>query len=235
MPLSIGDDNDFKSLGALLLEAAARKDAREVAVLLAAGADPNFGGADGVTALHLAAKAGDVAILDALLAHPRVDVNARDEDVTSPLMEAARAGHPTIIEKLIAKGADHALTDKHHRNALMMAAHNNKPDAIRMLLKKGANANAQTEDGGYTALHFATSRSHYAAVIALAGGGADPTIPNKAGITPLDLAQRFDQSEPATQAMTHFMAAAGVGKYLKSGATRTVIAPVTARFKKHEL
>jgi ankyrin repeat protein len=231
----MSEDTDFKSLGALLLEAAARRDSHEVGVLLAAGADPNYGGADGVTALHHAAKAGDAATLEALLSHPKILVDAPDEDKTTPLMEAARAGQTSAIEKLIAKGADHKLADKHHRNALMIAAHNNKPDAIRLLIKKGADANAQTEDGGYTALHFATSRSHYAAVIALAEGGADPTIPNKAGITPLDLAQRFDQSEPATQAMTHFMAAAGVGKYLKSGTTRSVTAPVTARFKKPQL
>lgn len=221
-----------KSLELLLLEAAQKNDSREVRVLLGLGAHPNLPAKDGATALHYAAKSGNADMLDALLEHPRIIVDARDEGLVTPLMTAARHGQANAIEKLAAKHADVEAEDKHSKTPLMTAAHADKPDAVRALLKRGAQPNAKSAAGGYTALHYAVSRSNYASVVALVQGGADGTIANDAGLTPLELAQRFNQKDEATQNMTQFLSAAGVQKFLKEGSHRKLAAPATAHFKK---
>ena len=221
-----------KSLELLLLEAARQNDSREVRVLLGLGAHPNLSESDGTTALHYAAKSGNADMLDALLEHPRIIVDARDEDMVTPLMTAARSGHANAIEKLAAKKADLEAQDKHSKTALMTASHADKPDAVRALLKRGAQPNAKSTSGGYTALHFAVSRSNYAAVVALVQGGADGTIANDLDLTPLELAQRLGQKDEATHNMTQFLSAAGVQKFLKEGSHRKLAAPQTAHFKK---
>lgn len=223
---------DFKTLELLLLEAARKNDSREVRVLLGLGAHPNLPEKDGTTALHYAAKSGNADMLDALLEHPRIIVDARDEDSVTPLMTAARYGHAHAIEKLAAKKADVAAEDRHSKTALMTAAHADKPDAVRALLKHGAQPNAKSGSGGYTALHFAVSRSNYAAVVALVQGGADGTIANDADLTPLELPQRFNQKDELTHNMTQFLSAAGVQKFLKESSHRKLSAPQTAHFKK---
>ncbi len=221
-----------KSLELLLLEAAQKNDSREVRVLLGLGAHPNLAAADGTTALHHAAKSGNADMLDALLEHPRIVVDGRDEDLVTPLMTAARYGHAHAIEKLAAKNADIEAQDKNSKTPLMTAAHADKQDALRALLKRGAKPNAQSASGGYTALHFAVSRSNYASVVALVQGGADGTIANDADLTPLELAQRLGQKDEATHNMTQFLSAAGVQKFLKEGSHRKLAAPQTAHFKK---
>lgn len=222
----------FKTLELLLLEAAQKNDSREVRVLLGLGAHPNLTEADGTAALHYAAKFGNADMLDALLEHPRIIIDPRDDARTTPLMEAARMGHSSAIDKLFARGAEIEAGDKSFRTPLMLAAFAGKADAVRALLKHGAAPNARSIDGGYTALHYAVVRSHYAAVVALVQGGADGTIANDAKLTPLELAQRRNQSDEETQNMTQFLSAAGVQKFLKEGSHRKLAAPQTAHFKK---
>ncbi|MDI1228380.1 MAG: ankyrin repeat domain-containing protein [bacterium] len=222
----------FKTLELLLLEAAQKNDSREVRVLLGLGAHPNLTEKDGTAALHYAAKFGNADMLDALLEHPRIIIDPRDDDRTTPMMEAARAGHATAIDKLFARGADIEAGDKTFRTPLMLAAFYGKADAIRALLKHGAAPNARSQDGGYTALHYAVVRSNHAATVALVQGGADGTIANDAGLTPLELAQRRNQTDEETQNMTQFLSAAGVQKYLKEGSPRKLVAPSVAHFKK---
>lgn len=221
-----------KSLELLLLEAARKNDSREVRVLLGLGAHPNLTEKDGTSALHYAAKSGNADMLDALLEHPRIIVDARDDQGTTPLMEAARSGKSIAIDKLVARGAKIESADDSFRTPLMLAAFAGKADAVRSLLKHGAQPNVKSAKGGYTALHYAVVRSNYAATVALVDGGADGTIANDVGLTPLELAQTRNQKDEETQNMTQFLSAAGVQKFLKEGSHRKLAAPPTAHFKK---
>lgn len=221
-----------KALELLLLEAAQKDDSREVRVLLGLGAHPNLTEKDGTSALHYAAKSGNADMLDALLEHPRIILDARDDQGTTPLMEAARHGKISAIEKLAGRGAQIEAVDGSFRTPLMLAAFAGKADAVRALLKRGAAPNAKSEKGGYTALHYAVVRSNHAAVVALVEGGADGTIPNDVHLTPLELAQTRNQQDEVTHNMTQFLSAAGVQKFLKEGSHRKLAAPQTAHFKK---
>ncbi|MDF3022918.1 MAG: ankyrin-3 [Alphaproteobacteria bacterium] len=221
-----------KSLELLLLEAARQNDSREVRVLLGLGAHPNLTEADGTSALHYAAKSGNADLLDALLEHPRIIVDARDDQGITPLMEASRNGKNAAIEKLASRGAQIEAVDDSFRTPLMLAAFAGKGDAVRALLKRGAQPNVKSAKGGYTALHYAVVRSNYTAVVALVEGGADGTIPNDVNLTPLELAQTRNQADAETHNMTQFLSAAGVQKFLKEGSHRKLAAPQTAHFKK---
>ncbi len=224
--------DSFKTLELLLLEAAQKNDSGEVRVLLGLGAHPNLTEKDGTSALHYAAKSGNADMLDALLEHARIIVDPRDDQGMTPLMEAARSGKGTAIEKLVSRGAQIEAVDDSFRTPLMLAAFAGKSDAVRALLKRGAAPNAKSAKGGYTALHYAVVRSHHVAVVALVEGGADGTIPNDVNLTPLELAQTRNQTDEETQNMTQFLSAAGVQKFLKEGSHRKLSVPQTAHFKK---
>ena len=63
-------------------------------------------------------------------------------------------------------------------------------DALRLLLKHGADVNAARHDG-QTALHFAAKNGSAKCVRILLDAGADPTSKNAGGDTPLAEAERY--------------------------------------------
>ena len=100
----------------------------------------------GMTALHLAAQGGHLAIVELLLAE-EANVNSRDrtEDVT-PLMIAARAGNTDIVELLLRHGADIGAFSEacfYGCSALAQAIGQGHIATATLLLEKGANPNGQ--------------------------------------------------------------------------------------------
>lgn len=88
----LGPPND-----APLLDATARGDVESVRSLLDAGVDPNMARADGMTALHLAARGGHLEIVEGLLeAGAKVDVKTRIGAYT-PLHVASELGHARTV------------------------------------------------------------------------------------------------------------------------------------------
>jgi ankyrin repeat protein len=101
--------------GLLLLSAAQRGDAELVAALLEQDADPNTGVSSLVgevpctlTALHVAAKGGHVAVAQALLAEGAQASPGAAEGKPTPLHLAAQRGHLPFVRLLVAAGADRA-------------------------------------------------------------------------------------------------------------------------------
>jgi len=76
-----------------------------VTSLLEHGADPNAKSAEGMTALHHAARHNNVAICKLLIAAGS-DVNAKDNEDCAPLEFAAENKTPKCIETLLAAGAE---------------------------------------------------------------------------------------------------------------------------------
>ena len=92
-----------------------------------------------VAALFRATREGNVDMVRSLLASPGVDVNARDETGSTPLLEAARYGHDNICRILIAAGANLKAKDKDGKTALQLAIQGNHDEVVRVLKQAGAN------------------------------------------------------------------------------------------------
>ena len=111
-----------------------RFDAAEV--MLALGFDPAAPGVDGGTALHAACWVGSVRMVERLLAHGGVPVDARDPTHQStPLgwaacgsehRRAAGADYPAVADRLIAAGADSTATGNGAGRALLAMADGNR-------------------------------------------------------------------------------------------------------------
>jgi ankyrin repeat protein len=137
---------------------------------------------DGMTALHFAARAGYIDVVDVLLRH-HSDVNALDKRGRSALMEACHGGpwkfEPAdeIVQLLLDHGAqidllqaaamgrtdlvasildrDASLIDNpasQGKTALFHAAHNNRLAAVKLLVERGADVN-RADAVGTAALH----------------------------------------------------------------------------------
>lgn len=127
--------------------------------------------------------------LVALLEHG-LDVNSRDADRNTPLMLASSDMIPIFIHY----GADISAQNTDGKTALMMCIERgNQPGVIPNIFRLAKSANIQNTDGN-TALHYAALASKRNMDFALdvtevlITKGADPSVKNKRGQTPKDLA-----------------------------------------------
>ena len=110
---------------------------------------------------------------------------AKDE---SDIWRAARAGDLGAIEQHLASGMTvDAVDPEHGGTPLMWAAVTGQTEALELLIGRGADVNALSQDGG-TALHATAFLGHDSAVDVLLRNGATVNATNKSGSTPLDVA-----------------------------------------------
>ena len=122
----------------------------------------------------------------------------------TPLFRATKSMDLPAIRLLMEKGANPSIATKDNSTPLMVAAGLGAPlatdedtiigatkgdplDAMRLFLKAGADVNA-VNDLGFTALHYAAQGGRNRIVEFLGTNGAKLDVKNKAGKTPLDLA-----------------------------------------------
>ncbi|KAF9295958.1 hypothetical protein BGZ74_010536 [Mortierella antarctica] len=96
-----------------------------------------------------AASNGDMNRVADMLDHCRewIDIEAQDEDGTSPLIYAACFGHVEIAFMLLEAGAVVDARDKFGWTALVWATNNKHDSMVRLLLEHGASTSAQTAKG----------------------------------------------------------------------------------------
>nr|XP_030111843.3 ankyrin repeat and SOCS box protein 16 [Taeniopygia guttata] len=166
-------------------------------LLLAFGADPNVLSADGSAPLHLCTAPHSLRCAELLLAHgARVNLGTRERQVTA-LHVAARHGLLAHVELYLHHGADPSRRTHQGETPLnaAAAAAERPEDAERFLrvaerlLAAGAQAGAAGRKG-HTPLHNACANGHPALARLLLRHGADATVPNGAGDTPMDCALR---------------------------------------------
>jgi ankyrin repeat protein len=169
--------------------ACANTDGELVKMLLDAGADADTSGPDGETALMIAARAGVVANVEALLAH-RADVNASERfRRQTALMWAAAEGHAAVVRTLVAAGADVKAKSANGFTALLFAAREGHIDAVRALLESGSSldeslsVNSNETAGGVAqgqreaslnAFLLAAANAHFELAAVLLDHGANP-------------------------------------------------------------
>jgi ankyrin repeat protein len=136
------------------------------------------GSTEAVTDLCEAARQGDLAAIVRILDREPAMVNARDSFGQTALHCAAGTGHKTVVELLIARGADVNVADSQvRRTPLHLACANNHKDIVTLLLSNGADLNA-TCDGGLqegspTSLQMAITRGQTEVAEVLINMGAD--------------------------------------------------------------
>ena len=150
-----------------------KRDREAVRALLKNGEDVNAAQGDGMTALHWAARNGDLELTQMLLyAGANVKAATRLGGYT-PLLMAADQGHATVIAALVAGGADVKASNALGTTPLMLAAASGNPQAVTILVENGAEIEAREKTFGQTPLMFAASNNRVEAVKALIKAGAD--------------------------------------------------------------
>lgn len=95
-----------------LHKAAASTNYDSIKFLLGKGIDINHQDVHGVTALHIATKAKESVIVQAILKEPGVEVNLPDENKQTPLHWAAKNGNFNIIKAILTNGGNMNAKDK---------------------------------------------------------------------------------------------------------------------------
>jgi uncharacterized protein len=176
-----------------LIVAAARGDAGEVRRLLSTGASVAARDDRGRTALLVATHGNHVEVAR-LLISAGADVNAKDAIQDSPFLYAGAEGRVEILKMALAAGADLRSTNRYGGTALIPAAHHGHVDAVKLLLTTKIDID-HVNRLGWTALLEAIilgdgGARHTEIVRLLVDAGANVTLADREGVTPLAHARR---------------------------------------------
>ena len=144
-------------------------------------------------ALISAAARGDVAEASRLIAAGG-NVNAQAENKDSAYLVAGARGHTDVLRLTLAHGADLKSTNRYGGTALIPACHYGHVDTVREMLKTKVDVN-HVNNLGWTALLEAIILSdggarHIEIVRLLVSHGANPSLADRDGVTPLQHAKR---------------------------------------------
>ena len=176
-----------------LFRAAHEGDVAQIERLIAEGADVNARDTKGRTSVHVAAFASEDAALRAL-AEAGADMNALEHRAYDVVTIAAVADDPELMSLAIALGNDPGLvTSPYDGTALIAAAHLGHVEVVRRLIDAGAPLD-HINNLHWTAVMEAVvlgdgGPDHQAVLDALLSAGADRTLADRDGVTPLQHAE----------------------------------------------
>ncbi|TYH78463.1 hypothetical protein ES332_D04G228500v1 [Gossypium tomentosum] len=108
------------------------------------------------TALHEAARCGNVEVVKALLEFEDPDFPySANEKQETPLYIAARRGSGRLLTLLFDKFKSTPHGGSHGRTALHAAAMAGDAEAVKVILKKKGNLTKERDEDGHTPLHYA--------------------------------------------------------------------------------
>jgi ankyrin repeat protein len=181
-------------------------DIDKVRLLLAAGADVNVATKRGRTALMLAAASDGSAPIVRLLMARGADPKAVDVGKGTALHQAVRGGDLATIHMMLDAGLGVNDASFGGFTPLMGAAFTGTVEGVKLLLSKGANVNAVSEDGSFQKVKAGTiALGNWTALLAAATLGspemirvlldarADVNARDVRGMTPLMLAVATDR------------------------------------------
>jgi ankyrin repeat protein len=131
-----------------------------------------------------------------LLVESGADLETRDAEGDTPLMQAASHGQTEIFKFLLARGASINVREKRGMTPLIAAAcacavatMNSTYDIMKILVEKGAKVNARTHDGRTALMLAAGSPDGAPSIKLLLSKGADPMAKDSQGRTALTFAK----------------------------------------------
>jgi len=195
---SAPSDADIAGYDGLHL-AAHQGDAKAVARLAADGADLEARDGSGRTPLHVAAYGSHEGAVRAL-AEAGADLNALEGQAYDIVTIAAVARDGEMVDLALSLGTKAGnITSPYEGTALIASAHLGHHKIVQRLIDGGAPLD-HVNNLGWTALIEAVilgdgGPDHVATVRALVGAGADRTIADRQGRTPLDHARSRGYSE----------------------------------------
>ncbi len=176
-----------------LFKAAHHGDVAAIRQLASEGADVDARDATGRAPIHVAAFASQDDALRAL-AEAGADMNALDGQAYDVVTIAAVANDPDLMSLAIELGNDPGLvTSPHDGTALIAAAHLGHVVVVRRLIAAGAPLD-HVNNLHWTAVMEAVvlgdgGPNHQAVLDALLDAGADRTLADRDGVTPLQHAE----------------------------------------------
>jgi len=179
--------------GGLALARAARNgDVEKINKLVSDGADVNVVGKEGITPLWWSAFAqnypGFVALLEA---HANPNFKTKGVEASSLMYFIARFEDPRFLEAALKHGGDPNLVDPDAlETPLFPAVMFHRLDNVELLIKAGADLNAQNPINGWTVPMKALGgypRTDYHLVYRLLEAGSNPKLLTKEGSTVADL------------------------------------------------
>jgi ankyrin repeat protein len=160
-------------------------DAATVGQLLERGFDPNTHEESGQSALTLAVRERADHVIDALLKHPQLEVNAQNRVGETPLMLAALQGRLDLVRRLLDRGASVA---QEGWTPLHYAASGPDAQVVALLLARGAAIEARSPNGT-TPLMMAARYGNEQSVAVLLEHHADTQVRNDRGMNAVDFAR----------------------------------------------
>jgi hypothetical protein len=120
-------------------------------------------GTTGETALHIVIQRRDSTWLGYLL-QKGANPNLADKKGTTPLMLATQLGYVDGIDWLVRKKVVVDQTNRSGETALILAVQLRNPEAVRALLKAGANPDKTDSRAGYSARDYAKQDGRASAI-----------------------------------------------------------------------
>lgn len=144
----------------------------------------NIQDAQGYTALHIAARLGELDTCRSLI-KKRADINSSCKNQETALHKAAENGHRQTIELLIDKGVKVNLKNAKSFTALHLAAKNGWAECCETLIRKGHNVR-ETDSAGNSVLHIAVEHERIPCISAIIRAHpASVSFTDENGKTPL--------------------------------------------------
>jgi ankyrin repeat protein len=190
-PVQAGSFDDF-------FIAIRRDDGKTIQNLLRRGFDPNTRDAKGQIGLVMAVQLGSLAAFNALLAAPKLNLNAHNAHGESALMMAALKGQMETVKTLIAREADVNHPGWAPLHYAASSPETGQAAIITLLLEHHAYIDAASPNGT-TPLMMAAQYGTAESVQVLLDEGADPALKNQLNLTAVDFALRAERKDMAEQ------------------------------------